>query len=262
MSADQTHNKVSVTVAARRGLKPFRDSRASLVLGGDHPLSRAATVVHALVRQVTATSGVVALGVLAVAAHRTCGIRLLCAALIVELTLVGILALAQQVQRERVLRLIASGHAQLPVEEVACQARRLATPRHHAQLARRLERGLEEAICWHQLAVASRPPPGIRLLCAFAPEVHAIVDQLRSGKAALPGVALLELFLIGGYGSSLYAGDRDALREQLWRIRSLLSHPASAEADDVAGLGVPGRSSARAAIGGPRQDTARRHARI
>jgi hypothetical protein len=236
MSADRLHDKISVTAAAaRRRLDPLRASRTTSVLGADDPLSRAASVVHALVRQVAATSGVVALGVLALCEHRAWGVRLLCAALIVELSLVGILALALQVQREHVLRLIATGRGELPVEEVAREAQRLATPRHHAQLATRLERGLEEAVCWHQLTVASRPPPGVRLLCEFAPEVDAIVDQLRGGRVALPGVALLELFLIGGYGSSLYAGDRDALREQLWRIRSLLSHRASAEADDAAG---------------------------
>jgi hypothetical protein len=164
----------------------------------------------------------VAVGVLAVAGRRAWGIRLLCAALVAELVLFMVCALARQLQREHVLRLIASGRAGLPVEEISREAQRLVTPRHRGQLAERLERALDEAVAWHRLPVASRPPPGVRLLCGFAPEVRAIAGQLRDGQPALPGIALLELLLTGGYGSALYAGDHDLLREQLWRIRYLM----------------------------------------
>ena len=64
-------------------------------------------------------------------------------------------------------------------------------------------------------------------LRAYAPEVGVIAGQLRGGQPALPGVPSLELFLTGGYGSALYAGDEDLLREHLWRIRYLIC-PASA----------------------------------
>jgi hypothetical protein len=104
---------------------------------------------------------------------------------------------------------------------------RLVTPGHREHLAERLERAFDEAVRWHQLPVASRPPTGIRLLRGFAPEVRAIVGQLRSGKSALPGVALLDLFLTGGYSSALYAGDEDPVREHLWRIRYLICGTAS-----------------------------------
>lgn len=50
------------------------------------------------------------------------------------------------------------------------------------------------------------------------------IDSLRIGEA------LLELMLIGGYGSALYAGQRQQLREQLWRIRYRLNPPATAPA--------------------------------
>jgi hypothetical protein len=40
---------------------------------------------------------------------------------------------------------------------------------------------------------------------------------------------LLELLLTGGYGSALYAGDNDLLREQLWRIGYLIRGAAPAE---------------------------------
>lgn len=216
------HTKTSVATAARRGLEPLRASRAPLVLGRGHPLSRIVTLVRVLAWQMVAVSGVVAMGALGVTGRRAWGIRLLSAALVAQLVLLMICALARQLQREHVLRLIASGRAGLTVEEISREAQRLASPRHHAQLAERLERALDEALRWHQLPVASRPPPGVRLLCTFAPEVRAIAGQLRGGQSALPGVALLELLLTGGYGSALYAGDKDLLREQLWRIRYLI----------------------------------------
>jgi hypothetical protein len=225
MKAARFHITALVTTAARCGLEPFRRSRTLSVLGDDHPLSRAVLFVQALVRQLVATSAAVLLGAIAVAARRAWGSRLLVAALVVELTLLGMLGLAREIRREHVLRLIARDRPRLPVAEVAREAQRLASPRHAAQLARRLDRALNEGVRWHELPVASRPPQGIRLLSGFAPEVNEIVAELRSGKAAVSGIALLELFLIGGHGSGLYAGDEDKLREQLWQIRHLLSPP-------------------------------------
>jgi hypothetical protein len=211
--------KISLAMAARRGREPLRVSRAPLVLGRGRPLSQMVTLARVLAWLIAAVPGVVAVGVLAVAGRRAWGIRLLCAALVAELVLFMACALARQLQRENVLRLIASGRAGLPVEEISREAQRLVTPRHRAHLA---ERALDEAVRWHRLPVASRPPPGVRLLCGFAPEVRAIAGQLRDGQSALPGIALVELFLTGGYGSALYAGDHDLLREQLWRIRYLI----------------------------------------
>jgi hypothetical protein len=228
MSA-RIHAKTSMTTMARRGLAPLKVSRAPLVLGRDHPLSRMAALVYVLAWQMAAASAAAAVGALGAAGGRAWGIRLLCAALVVELVLVMLCALARQLQREHALRLIASGRARLPVGEVSREAQRLAAPGHRAQLAERLERALDEAVRWDQLPVASRPPPEIRLLCAFTPEVRTIAGQLRSGPPALPGVALLELLLTGGYGSGLYSGDSDLLREQLWRIRYLISPAALAE---------------------------------
>ena len=46
------------------------------------------------------------------------------------------------------------------------------------------------------------------------------------------GVAVLELFLIGGYGSALYARDNEELQQQLWRMRYLLN-PSPAPRQDA-----------------------------
>ena len=191
-----------------------------------------ATFVHVLAWQLAATLGAATVGALGVAERRAWGIGLLTAALVGELVLLMLFALALQLQREHVLRLITSGRAGLPVGEISREAQRLVTLGRCAQLAERLERALDEAVHWHQLPVASRPPPGIMRLCGFAPEVRAITGQLRRGHPALPGLALLGLFLSGGYGSALYAGDEDVLREHLWRIRYLICPAAAAEGAD------------------------------
>ena len=213
-------------MAVWRGLESVMASRAALVLGRDHPLSRMVALVRVLVWHVAAALGAVAVGAVGVADHRAWAIRFLCAALVLELALLMLFALARQLKREHVLRLIAAGNAPLAVDEASRETQRLANPGHRAQLAERLERALDEAVSWHQLPVASRPPTGIRMLCSFAPEVRAIVAQLRGGQPALPGIALLELFLAGGYGSAMYVGDEDLVREHLWRIRYLISPAA------------------------------------
>jgi hypothetical protein len=59
-------------------------------------------------------------------------------------------------------------------------------------------------------------------LCAFGPEVDAILAQLRA-RPRLRGLALLELMLIAGDGSALYGREQGAIRERLWRIRVLLA---------------------------------------
>ena len=192
------------------------------MLGADHALARAVALAHAVTRQVVATSGALALGVLAVAEGGSWGWRLFGAACIVEMTLLGIAVSVRQVQREHVLQLIATGLARLPLEEVSREAGRLASPGHAQQLAARLERTFQDAGGWLEFAVASRPPAGIRTLWLFGPEVDAILEQLRD-RPGLPGLASLELMLIGTHESALYAGDERALREQLWRIRRLLS---------------------------------------
>ena len=222
MSANRSGGKLMVATGARRGFGALRTSKAPLMLGDEHPLSRNAVLIHTLAVQATVTSSTVLLGMLAVAEDRSWGIRLLCAAVLVELTLLGILALARQIQREHVLRLIASGGQRLRLPEVSREVTRLANPRYAAQLARRLERALEDAERWHQIPIGSRPPQGIRLLAGFAEDTRAIVEQLRGGHAAVPGLALLDLMLSNGYESTLYAGDRDALHEQLSRIGHLM----------------------------------------
>ena len=222
MSADRSAGRLRVATGTRRGFGALRSPEAPWVLGDDHPISRSATLIHTLAVQATATSSALLIGVLAVAERRAWGVRLLTAAVLVELTLLAILVLARQIQREHVMRLIASGGERVRLEEVSREVKRLASPTSSVRLARRLERALEDAEGWYQIPIASRPPQGIKLLAGFAEQTRAIVAQLRAGPAAVPGLALLDLMLSNDRDSALYDGDRAALREQLWRISHLM----------------------------------------
>jgi hypothetical protein len=214
---------------SRRCAGLLAPSMAPSVLGTDHPVSRVAVVVHMLARQGAATSGAVALAILAVAEHRPWGLRLLGAAVLVEFCVVCALCVASQLLKERVLGLIACGRWEVPLPEVSREVRRLSRSQHAPGLARRLHRALEEARDWHQLPVASRPPGGIRVLAALGEDVAAIIEQLQSDRATLPALALLELLLVGGYDSVLYRGDEQQLGEQLARIRRLVSWASEAD---------------------------------
>jgi hypothetical protein len=67
-----------------------------------------------------------------------------------------------------------------------------------------------------------RPPETVRNLRAFHAEVEEIVSLLRSSDASPQALALLELLITSGYASTLYAGNPQEIRPQLWRIRYLL----------------------------------------
>jgi hypothetical protein len=201
------------------------------MLGADHALARTAALARTVARQAGITLIAVGAATVAVADGRPWGWSLLGAALVVELTLLGISACVRQIQREHVLRLIASGRVWVPLEEVSREVRRLTRPRHVRQLAARLERTFDDAVHWGELAVAFRPPTATRRLCLFAPEVDAILAQLR-GRPGLSGMASLELLLIGGHESALYGSDEVALREQLRHIRRLLAQSSQERESD------------------------------
>ena len=222
MSAGWGHDKPLSGMEPHRGFSGLRSPNAPSVLGAEHPVSRSAVLIHTLVVQATATSSTVLVGVLAVAERRSWGVRLLAVAVLVEFALLAILMLARQIQREHILRLIAGGGQRVRLEEVARQVGRLADPRYRLQLARRLERALEDAEGWHRIPIASRPPRGIKVLAEFAPDAQTMIERLRVGHTAVPGLALLDLVLGGSYESTLYIGDRAALGEQLGRINYLL----------------------------------------
>jgi hypothetical protein len=196
---------------------------AAFALGGDHPLARAGERVRTLEKQ----AGVALATVAAAASATLIGVAIapiaLAASLLVGFALVAALLLAREIRRERAWELIIGGGQELDVQELAQERRRLSEPRSRERLARSLEHALDAALHWHQILIASRPPEGVRLLSRFAPEIREIAARVRAEPADIRGVALLARFLTGGYGSTLYSGDADAIHGELTRIAHLLS---------------------------------------
>jgi hypothetical protein len=248
MSAEHPRHQIDHATSVGRLFDVLPVPRVRSVLGPDHPLSRSSELVHTLALQAISTASPTAVGAIAAAERHAWGTTLLTASIVVELALLAILALATQVRREAVLRVIAEGPENLPLDAVKQQARRLASPSHHSQLACRLERALADARRWHQITVASRPPEGVKLLNGFEREINEIIQSLHSATPTLRGVAALELFLIGGYGSALYGGDKAELQQQLWRIRYLLNPEPSSSGSRLRSIararGTPPRCEA------------------
>ena len=224
----------------------FGPSDARSVLGPNHPLTRSTELVHTLAVQAIATAAIAALGAIAAADRQPWAAILLAVAVFVELIVLAILALSCELRRERVLGVIASHPELLPLAEVGREKRRLMNVGHRSALADRLGRALDQARSWHQISVALRPPEGVKLLSAFACEVEEVAELVRTPVPNVRGVAVLELFLIGGYGSALYAGDSEVLQQQLWRMRYLLNpgRAPSQEAPHPPRRSVTGQSAA------------------
>ena len=225
-----TYRRHTKPIIARRWMAFLESPKAPVVLGDDHPLSRSAKWVHTLTVQAAATSLTVVVGGLALVTGRSWGPRFLNAGVLVEATLLTILALACRSHREHVLRLIADGGEHTPLEEVSLEVSRLGGPRCTQALARQLERALKDAERSYQTQIASPPLDGVRRLPSFAMDVHEIVRCLRSEASPPAGLARLTLMLRGADESALYAGDKEALREQLTDISQLLSVPLSSTA--------------------------------
>ena len=179
--------------------------------------------IHTLVMQAAATSVTVAVGGLAIVAGRSWGPRFLNAAVLVEATLLTILALAYRTHREHVLRLIAEGGERLPLDEVSLEVERLQRPRCTRELARQLERALENAARCYQAPTGSPQGQGIRPLSGSLSDVRAIINSLQREVAPPAGLARLTLMLRGADESALSAGDSDTFRGKLAAVDQLLS---------------------------------------
>ena len=70
----------------------------------------------------------------------------------------------------------------------------------------------------------------------LAPEARGIVKRLRAEAAPIAALALLKLVLSGAEESTLFARDRDALRDQLTDVSHLLDvHVSRSVADGSRG---------------------------
>jgi hypothetical protein len=210
---------------------PHTTSEPGSPLGPAHPLTRVSRATATVARQARAAALLLAAALAATAD----GVAWAPAADVgAALTLAGLgaLALALRVRaRWEARELIARGEEHLPLAPVQRERRRLLSERARDSLAASLERVLAQADePWPRFA-----PPlfDVRVVRAVADDLRATAKALRAGAASARGVAVAERLVSCG-DSELHGGEPDRLREELRRIRFLLtdvSTSASAMSD-------------------------------
>jgi hypothetical protein len=130
------------------------------------------------------------------------------------------LLLLLQRRREECLALIAEGGDNLPLQVVARERRRLASPRYRMRLARAVEE-LARPRPFGARSVSARPPLDARVVGPLRPQLRELAQQLERDDVSARGMALLEL-LISSPLSPLYGAEPDRLRREVGRVRYLL----------------------------------------
>jgi hypothetical protein len=122
---------------------------------------------------------------------------------------------------ERACDLIIQGRADLPLDPVRRQRRRLRDHAHCEDLADWLDRTW--MLAERSLGARYQPAPfgSSRVIVAVAPELAEIAARLRDEAPGVRGVALVERLLSEG-GSALHGGSLSELRQELRRIRFML----------------------------------------
>jgi hypothetical protein len=198
-------------------------TRAQESSGCGHPLVRALEVRMAVAQQigVAALILVLALGGLALGVPGALEVTLGAGAVVGALAalIVGLLL----AERRRAIEVILAGEA-LALEAVERERRRLGSPEAQASLARAYEWVLNAGPAPLAFGRAARPWLDPRLVEACAPQVRRVIARLRSGGAAVRGVALGERLISDGLGV-LYGHDETALRAELDRVLFLMDTP-------------------------------------
>jgi hypothetical protein len=122
--------------------------------------------------------------------------------------------------REHARDLMIQGRADLPVDAVRRQRRRLLDRGHCDDLADWVDRTRSVA----ERSLTSRQPPrfhNARVIVAVRPELAEIATRLREDAPGVRGVALVERLLSEG-GSPPHGGSVGALRQELRQIRFML----------------------------------------
>ncbi len=218
MAIPHVHRRQVRAAAGRAAYPP-----AAAALGPAHPVARAARTRSLLGGQLTVTSALLAIVLIAAVGRGGEAVTAASAAFVVELALACGFARAASCLHERARDVIADGDGGLRVAEIAAERERLARPAHRKRLAHTLERALLAAEHWPELWISTRPPPGVRNLLACAEATREVAQLVRDVRTPVRGVALLDRLVCGGYSSMLYDGPADALVQELTRIRFLLA---------------------------------------
>jgi hypothetical protein len=206
---------------------------AEAVLGAGHPL---VAVLYAYGETIDGIAAVAAvqLGALALWwVNASYGRALTLGAGVMQAAL-GLRWASLRVQRrEESLELVIAGHEHLPLAALARERRRLASPRHQAQLATCLENLADVATHKPCRGERQRPIHSRRLLTATEPQLRGVAARLRADGAELRGVALLDRLITSG-ASPLYGERVGPLREELARGSYLLTPQSNREEHNMA----------------------------
>lgn len=143
------------------------------------------------------------------------------AAVVVEAALALQIASLRFLARERARDLIIEGRADLPIDVVRRERRRLLDRDHCDDVAGWLERTWTVAERSLRSPFEPRPPFDVAVIAAGRDDLAEISARLRQDAPGVRGVALVERLLIEG-GSPLHGDNVTALRQELRRIRFML----------------------------------------
>jgi hypothetical protein len=197
-------------------------SIAELWLGAGHPLVDVIRQAETVFAQLVSATAVQAVGVVLLLGNLSFGLSLAIAGALVQVGLVCRLADLRARKREVCLELIIAGRQKLPLACVAREWRRLRNPRNVEQLAGSVDEILKVAAQRPPVHPAAHPIFDLRVIRRVAPELRQVASLLRGGRPCVRGVAAVE-WLLASPTSPFYGIDVESLREELGRVRYLLS---------------------------------------
>lgn len=198
-------------------------SAARELLGDDHPLVRLLARRDNVYQQLVAIAAVVSASLAALVDGVSAARWLLVASCLAFALLALVLVMLAMATRDEALDLIAAGEDALPLDAIERARRRLLRPRHRQELVRWLDWLRAEAARPARTVRPVRPLFRPSVIAGVAGDLEQIADQLRRRRQPmLRGTALLERLLCDG-SSCLYGDDVQRLREELSRVRFLLS---------------------------------------
>jgi hypothetical protein len=200
------------------------ETAAASVLGEDHELVGVLARRRALTVQILITSIPLAFAAIGLARDVHSAPAVLGAAAVVQLGLLAAVPYFRGRTRDIAEELIAAGDATARrVRLVDDEYRRLASRKERERLARSLGRLLQDAEHRYRMLAGHRPPLGVPCLRHATAEARDVVALLRTEVVDVRGVAMTSRLLTDGHASPLFGDNAELLREELRRIRYLLS---------------------------------------
>jgi hypothetical protein len=175
-----------------------------------------------VLEQLVSVTAVQAAGLVFLSGDLKFGLSIALAAVVVQLALGCRLAALRARRRELCLELIVAGREALPLACVDRERRGLLEPRAWERLAKSIDEIANSASRPLPPHPAVRPIFYVRVIRRVAPELGQVASLLRGDAPCVRGVAAVE-WLLTSPASPLYSVDVEPLRQELGRVRYLLS---------------------------------------